>query len=82
MRQYLKSGRRYRPKLLLMTVYGHLIDTKVDDHGWPWIRWRTAATVFKYLNQHNPGCVQHRDNHDVWFYGGVSDTPTELRFLL
>ena len=33
MRQYLENGRRYRPKLLLMTVYGYSIDTKVDDLG-------------------------------------------------
>ena len=35
MRQYFENGRRYRPKLLLMTVYGHSIDTKVDDLEWP-----------------------------------------------
>ena len=57
--QYLENSGRYRPKLLLMTVLIdiHSIHTEVDDLGWLWTRWRTAAIVFKYLNQHNSAAV-------------------------
>jgi len=36
-------------------------DRYIDDLGWPWTRWRTAAIVFKYLNYHGSGYIRHRD---------------------